>query len=156
MSQIYLFFSVSRMISPWICKWLPLCLYFFHVCTQNSLSQRGLPELFIYFILFYFLSFVQYQLSPFSPHHSLLPYPPSPPTFSPPPLVVFLHGSFIHVPWWPFHFFALLSASFLPSGYCQFVLYFHFSGYILLACSFCCLGSTCRWDHMVFVFNQLA
>ena len=38
----------------------------------------------------------------------------------------------------------------------QFVLYFHISGSILLACLFCCLGSTYRWDHMVFVFHQLA
>ena len=40
-----------------------------------------------------------------------------------------------------------------PSGYCQFVLYFHVSGSILLAFFFCWLGSTFRWDHMVFVFH---
>ena len=44
----------------------------------------------------------------------------------------------------------------LPSGYCQFVLYFNVSCYILLACLFCWLGSTGRWDHMVFVFHSLA
>ena len=43
-----------------------------------------------------------------------------------------------------------------PSGYCQIVLYFNVSGYILLACLFCWLGSTYRWDHMVFVFHHLA
>ena len=43
-----------------------------------------------------------------------------------------------------------------PSGYCQFALYFNVTGYILLACLFCWLGSTYRWDHMVFVFHHLA
>ena len=38
----------------------------------------------------------------------------------------------------------------------QFVLYFHVSGSILLACLFCWLGSPYRWDHMVFVFHRLA
>ena len=44
----------------------------------------------------------------------------------------------------------------LPSGYCQFVLYFNVSACILLACLFCWLHSTYRWDHMVFVFHHLA
>ena len=37
----------------------------------------------------------------------------------------------------------------LPSGYCQFVVYFNVSGYILLACLFCWLGSAYRWDHIL-------
>ena len=45
--------------------------------------------------------------------------------------------------------FPLLSPSTLPFRYCQFVLYFHVSGYILLAHLFCWLGSTYRWDRMV-------
>ena len=44
----------------------------------------------------------------------------------------------------------------LPCGYCQFVLYFNVSGYILLAYLFCSLGSTYRQDHIVFVFHCLA
>ena len=51
---------------------------------------------------------------------------------------------------------APITPSSLPSCYCQFVLYFNVSGYILLACLFCWLGSTYRWDHMVFVFHCLA
>ena len=67
--------------------------------------------------------------------------------------IVFVHGSFIHVPWWPFPFFAPLSASPVPSGSCQFVLYFHVSGSILLVCLFCWLGSTHRWwDHLVIIW----
>ena len=46
--------------------------------------------------------------------------------------------------------------SHLPSGYCQIVLYFNVSSYILPACLFCWLGSTYRWDHMVFVPHRLA
>ena len=42
------------------------------------------------------------------------------------------------------------------SGYCQFVLYFHVSGSVLLSCLFCWLGSTYRWNHTVFVFHCLA
>ena len=42
-----------------------------------------------------------------------------------------------------------------PFGYCQFVLYFNVSGYILLACLFHWLGSPYRWHHMVFVFYLL-
>ena len=53
-------------------------------------------------------------------------------------------------------FFPPLSSSLHPSGHCQFVLYFHVSGSILLICLFCGLGSTYRWDHMVFVFHCLA
>ena len=46
--------------------------------------------------------------------------------------------------------------SLVPSGYCQFVLYFNASGCILLAYWFCLLGSTYRWDHVVFVCHRLA
>ena len=53
-------------------------------------------------------------------------------------------------------FFPPLSSFLFPSGYCQFALYFHVSGSILLACLFCWLGCTYRWDHMVFFFHQLA
>ena len=50
-----------------------------------------------------------------------------------------LNGTFkkfisMHVPWWLFPLFPPLPSFLFPSGYCQFVLYFHVSGYILLAC----------------------
>ena len=82
---------------------------------------------------------------PTFPHflHSILSYP-----------VVFAHMSFIQVPWL-FPFFPPLPPSPLPSGHCQFVLYFHVSVSILLTCLFCWLGSTYSWDHMVFVFRPL-
>ena len=104
------------------------------------------------FLSLSFFIVVQVQLSPFFPY-------PSPPTTQPhlPPLILplfgFVHESFIHVPWWPFPFFPLLSPFPFPSGYCPFVLYFNVSGCILLACLFCWLGSTYRWDNRAFVFH---
>ena len=87
-------------------------------------------NLFSKLITYPFFIVVQVQSSPFSPHptHPCLP-----------PLILhpfgFIHVSFIHVPWWPFPFFPII-----PSGYCQFVLYFSVSGYILFAWLFCWLG----------------
>ena len=106
-------------------------------------------------LLFNFLTVVQVQLSTFSPNHSPPPHWSLPPTLDPTPFS-FVHVSFIHVPWRPFPYFPPLSLSPLPSGYCQFVLYFKVSGCILLACLFCWLGSTYGWDQMVFVFHHLA
>ena len=73
---------------------------------------------------------------------SIFPSPlsPTPPSVLSP--FGFVHGSLILVRWWPFPFFAPLSPSPLPSGHCQFVLYFNVSGSTLLACLFCSLGST--------------
>ena len=97
---------------------------------------------------------VQVQMSPFPPHHS--PHP-SYPYF--PPLILtpfgFVYVYFIHVPDNPSPFPPIIP-SHLPSGYCQFVLNFNVSGYVLLACLSCWLSSTYRWDHMVFVFHHLA
>ena len=104
--------------------------------------------------LYFLFIVVQVQLSPFSCHHFPPPHPPPPPTLNPSPFG-FVHGSFTHVPWRPFSFIPMLSPSPLPSGYYQFVLYFNVPGYIFLACLFCWLGSTDRWDHMVFVFHRL-
>ena len=91
------------------------------------------------------------------PHFPTTTYFPLPHASRLPPSILpssgFVHGSFIHVPWWPFPFFPPLSPSPLPSGYCHFVLYFNVSGCILLACW---LGSTYRWDHMVSVFHCLS
>ena len=70
--------------------------------------------------------------------------------------IVFVHGPFIHVPWQPILLLSPVTPFPLPSGHCQFVLYFHVSGSNLLAYLFCWLGSTYRWDHMVFVPYHLA
>ena len=94
-------------------------------------------NLFIYFLLLF-----NYSCSHFSPSPSPCPtHPDLQPSIL--PAFVFFHGSFIHVPCWPFLYFPPLSLL-GPSGPCQFVLYFNVSGYILLACLFCWLGSTCR------------
>ena len=72
--------------------------------------------------------------------HALTP-PPAPRVNVPP--ITHAHESSIHVPRLaPSLFFPLLPPSLLPSGHCQFVLYFHVSGSILLICLFCWLGST--------------
>ena len=42
-----------------------------------------------------------------------------------------------------------------PPFWLLLVLNFTISGYILFDCLFCWLGSTYRWDHMVFVFHHL-
>ena len=82
----------------------------------------------------------QLQLYAFSPH-------PSTP-------VVLVHGSFTHVPWWPFPFFVLLSPSPLPSGYYLFFIYMS----LVIFCSLVCfvVYVPLMWDHMVFVFYLLA
>ena len=96
-----------------------------------------------------FFIVVQVQLSPFSPHYSPHPsHPHFPPLILPP-------FCFVHVPENPFPFLPPIISSHLPSGYCQLVLNFKVSGFILLACLFCWLGSSYRWDHMVFVFHHL-
>ena len=83
---------------------------------------------------------VQVQLSLFLPHQGTLPHT-TPPLTLKPISFSFGHVSFIHVPWWTFPYFLPLSLSPLPSGYCQFVLYFNVSGYILLTSLFGWLGS---------------
>ena len=86
----------------------------------------------------YFFIVVQVQLCPFSPHHSSHPtHPYSPPLNSPLWLCPYvLHTcSLMLLP-----HYSLLYLSLLPSDYCQIVLYFNVSGFVLLACLFCGLG----------------
>ena len=126
----------------------------FFLISKQTLFLNSHTYLILLFLINFFLV-VQVQLSPFSSHHSPHPTHPhphprsySPLTLSMCPLYMFLDDtSPISPP---------LSLSLLPSGYHQFVLYFSVSGYILLASLFCWLGSTYRWDHMVFVFHHLA
>ena len=111
-------------------------------------------ELYLFLIKKIFID-VRIQLSPFSHHHFPLLYPLRPFTLNPTPLWL--------CPWVP-HSCSFMTLSLLPMlfpsphpwGYCQFVVNFNVSGYILLACLFCWLGSNYRWDDMVFVFHHLS
>ena len=118
----------------------PSGLYIY--CRKGKLPEKW------HFLLF-FLIVVQGQLSPFSPHHThcLPPLNPLPLALSMCPSYMFLDA--------PPHY-PLLSPFPLFSGYSHIVLYFNISGCILLACLFCWLGSTYRWDHKVFLFHCLA
>ena len=104
---------------------------------------------FMYFqFLFFKIIFVHLQLSHLppncSPLPSLLQSVPIPLSVPKSPLFMF------------FDLFSPLSPFPLPSDHRQFVCYFYFSGSVLLICLFSWLGSTYRWDHMVFVFHCLA
>ena len=80
------------------------------------------PQFLIYFFfIFLLLIVIQLQLPSFSPHYSPLPSPPPSSTFNPPPSIVFVHMSFVHVPGL-LPFFFPVSSSPLPSGHCQFVI----------------------------------
>ena len=108
------------------------------------------------FFLSFFLSVVQVQLSPFSPHHSPPPQPSPPSTLKPTPFG-FFHVSFVYVPWWTFPYFLPLSLSPTPLVTVS-LLFISMSLVIfsLLICLFSWLGSTYRWDHIVFVIHCLA
>ena len=110
--------------------------YFFFVCFTLA--------------IYYYFYCCAITAVPMSPSNSPPPHPLSPLTFNLSLHVVFVHESFICVSWWPFPFLPPLFSP-LPSGDCQFVLYFYVSGSLLLTFLFCWLGSTYRWDHMVFV-----
>ena len=59
-----------------------------------------------------------------------------------------------------FDYTLLLLSTIIPlpllSGHCRSVPCFHACDSILLISLFCSLDSSSRWDHMVFVFHQLA
>ena len=56
----------------------------------------------------------------------------------------------------PCPFLPPLSPSPLPSGHCQSVPHFRACGSIFFISLFCPLGSSSKWDHMVFVFYYMA
>ena len=99
------------------------------VLLLQSAYNKSPGKFFILFIFYYC------TITPFSTFPPLLfttlPTPTS--NIQSLPQVVFVHGSFIHVPWWLFPFLAPLSPSLLSSGYCYFVLYFPV---LFLFCSF--------------------
>ena len=114
----------------------PVCLWFSLRRLYVSRNVFISSSVFMPFTYFIFVV-VQVQLSPFFPHHSPLP-PPS--IWTP---FGFVHGSFIHVPWWPFPFVPPLPTLPHPCDYCQFVLYsLSLVIFCLFACLFCCLVST--------------
>ena len=134
-----------------------------NIMNQGSLqaiwsinTTKELTVLFhLFFLILFYLNFfivVQVQLFPFSCHHFPRHHPHPLPTLNLSPL------------WlcpWVLYTCSLMTLSFFPavipfhfsSGDCQFVLYVNVSGSILLAYLFCWLGSTYRWDRMVFVFH---
>ena len=110
-----------------------------------------------FFSFFFFFSLfivVRVQLSPFFPHHSTTPYPPPPPSLNPTPFWlcpwVLYTCSLMTLP-------LLSPVTLLPTPLWVIVSLFFISmsGYILFACFFCWLGSTYRWDHMVFIFYHV-
>ena len=110
-------------------------------------------------LLFSFFNVLLFMLLEFSPI-----FPPSAP--SAPPIPDFHSQSPHHCLYlWVFHicflinpftFFQTLPTSLLPSYSYQSVPWFYASGSILLISLFCSLHSSYKWDHMVFVFHQLA
>ena len=116
---------------------------------NNILSNLFFVTIFPFFIV------VQVQLSPFSCHYFPPPHVPPLSTLNLTPLALFMS---------PLYTFLNLTLSLLSpiiplptsSSYHEFVLHFNVSSYILLAYLFCWLGSTYRWEHIVFVFFHLA
>ena len=94
----------------------------------------------MFYFIFKFLLLFNYICPHFSPYSPLY-WSHSTSHIQSSSTVIFVHGSFIHVPWLdPSPSFPHLSLSPLPSGHCQFVPYFHISGSILLICLFCLLS----------------
>ena len=79
-----------------------LFLNWFHWCIVPEVKSTLLVRDCLIFLIVF-----QIQLSPFLPH-------PSPPPTLEPTAFSFVHVSFIHVPWWPFSYFPLLSLSLPP------------------------------------------
>ena len=128
---------ISQVGGPWIIFFSQIQVW----CTE-------FPKMIFLLLFNYSCPHFPPLLSPALPTpHLLLSIPPCPRCLCP---WVFYTCSFT----WPFPFFSPLSP--IPSGHCQFVLYFNVSVSILLTCLFCWLGPTYRWDHMVFVFYHLA
>ena len=142
----------QRPLSPSMLFWISFLSSYRCVRTHTHAHTHTHTHTPTYVYLFYWWSSTGFSISQLyfpRPTHTHLP----PLTFSP---CGFVHGPSICALFWPFPFFLMLFFSSLPSGYGQFVLNFRDSGYISLACLFCYLGSTYRWDHMVFVFHNLA
>ena len=117
-----------------------------HIVNKYSLSEWQFS--------FNFFIVAKLQLSPFpTPHCFPLPCPPSLShiqsalslSLSIGPLYMFLD---LTLP-----LLSPVTLLFSPLWSQAVILYFHVSGSVLLACLFYWLGSTYKWDHMVFVFH---
>ena len=102
--EIYLLYKLNNILAGFLSSLFLEMSWSISHCQKIFVGQEVL--LFLYFLNFILFIVVRVQLSPFSHHY--LPPPPPPPTFDPSPFG-FVHGSFIHVPWWPFSVFPTLS-----------------------------------------------
>ena len=101
-----------------------------YLTRSQASAEKNCTFLFYLYFYFVFTIFLFFQYSCLHYPATIFPRPtlsPSP-ALATGPLYVFLDD--------PFPSF-LLSPTSLPSAYCQFVLNFYVSGYILLTCLFC-------------------
>ena len=151
------FFFFSHSIGYWLCYYnCPIFLPFIPLHPTPCLSPvfpslsswawligisslaSPFPILFITSPVYFFIV-VQVKLSPFDPHHlqPLQPYP----HLTLDPTLHWLYPCLLYTCYlMTIPPFAPVITSHHPSGYCQFVLYFSVSGYILLICLFHRLG----------------
>ena len=100
-----------------------------------------------------FLVVVWIRLSPFSYHHFPLPlYPHIPPSIL--PLFGFIHGSFIHVPWWLFPFFPLLSPS--PPPLVTVSLFFISMSLVIFCLLVCFVDQVLLIDEIIWYLSFIA
>ena len=117
---------------------------------SDLIIQRESPR--VFFNFFYCCSSTVVCLFPLSlPRTSAIP---TPHTWSYPSLVLSKCPLYMFLKILPL--FPSIIPLDLPSGYCQCVLNFNVSGYILFACLFCWLAFIYSWDHTVFFLNCLA
>ena len=155
MTETELIVLPGDLVLIYLCgQWGYLVLFSFY-CLVVYFQKHIMKMLFFKcFNFFYYCSRTVVSIFPLA----LPPPQPSlPPTLNPMPLPrPWLCPCVLYrCSWKPFYLCPCIP-SHLPSGYCQFVPNFNISGYILLTCLFCWLGSTYRWDHVVFVFHCLA
>ena len=113
---------------------------FYSGCTSlhshQQCAKMPFPSLIFFHLFFKIFYCCSNTVSPFPPHYSPPPQPSLPPTLNPKfPLVLSTCPLYMFRTTLPP--FPPITTSHLPSGYCQFVLNFNVSHYILLACLLC-------------------
>ena len=123
--------------------------------VYNLFIQKALNHIILDFFPFFLFYCCSVTVVPITPLllSSALPTPTSHIQSYPHPVVA-VRGSFKRVLWRACPFIPRYPCP-LPSGHCEFVLYFHVSGSVLLACFFCWLGSTYRWDHTFIIGRNM-
>ena len=111
-------------------------IYYIALKNVSSIIWRSLLCFFFSFLFYCCSSIV---VSIFSPP---LPIAPAIPTSHPQSYLLWFCPCVRYRCSWNPSLFLPIIPSYLPSSYCQFVLNFNVSGYILLACLLCLLGST--------------